>query len=195
MLERDWKLVEIHTKDSSSFFYPAYTKEEGWQRTHREDWENWSLENQFCYELIFNRQILLDDFHQFMLDDLCKYFNVKVSVENRKTQCWVVSKHDSKAVPRANKSEKMIIGGRGRTMSAQNQTMKEIIDRLSKMYSQHPPFVDETGITYPIDIRKELDRGKEAFDMEFIKEMFSEIGLQVTLEERDYPFVIVHDLN
>lgn len=62
---------------------------------------NWQEERQqesFCYELILPRA-REKDFHEFMLQDLGRFFNIKASVQRRETGCYILSRIESARVP------------------------------------------------------------------------------------------------
>uniref|UniRef100_F4C137 Redoxin domain protein n=1 Tax=Sphingobacterium sp. (strain 21) TaxID=743722 RepID=F4C137_SPHS2 len=201
MRQRDWRLIEVHTKDSTGYFYPQYTEHEGWQKEFGNNFKDWAKKNHYCYELIFNKWIDIDDFYNYMADDLCRYFNVKAYIATRKTKCWVTTVNNQKKIPlRSTSDDKMPLrlirnsNEKGKII-CKKQYMADIAASLSGSYNNEPPFLDETEINYPIDLEIDIEGIGEGFTPEIVIEKFAALGLQIELKERDYPFLIIEDLN
>jgi thiol-disulfide isomerase/thioredoxin len=195
MQKRDWKLVEIHTKDSIGFFYPSYTNEPNWTRTYGlTKFNEWAAKNLFCYELAFSKKIYLDDFYSLMANELDLFFHVKVSIENRPTDCWAITRLPSKLeYVNPDQSERKPLQISGTSISAKNQTPKEIADQLSEMYSNQPPFIDLTGTSERISLNKDFGDLSQGLTVSMIKSYLNSVGFDINLKKIKYPFLIIDD--
>ncbi|OJW14267.1 TlpA disulfide reductase family protein [Mucilaginibacter sp. 44-25] len=195
MQKRDWNFVEIHTKDSSSFFFPAYTNELNWTKRYGMTMFNeWSGKNLLCYELSFSKKINLAQFYLLMAKELSLYFNVKARVEMKPTDCWVITQLPSKFkendFKETNREPLQIVGT---SMVVKNQTFKEIAEQLSEMYGNEPPFIDLTGIKERISLKKDFADLSEGLKVSMLKDYFNRIGLDINLNKYNYPFLILDD--
>jgi len=197
MQERDWNYIEIHTKDSTSFFYPAYMKQENWQKKFgTKDFNKWLHKSTFCYELSFKKSVSSVDFHQYMVQDLIRYFNVTGRIEMKENACLVLTKIPGKVVPRSTKKVSIPWQDKSRFVAyAENRMMKDLIADLSSSYGNEPPFVDHTGIEYPIDflVDYEKDYKGEGLTLDILKRHFREIGIELKREKILHPFLVLTD--
>lgn len=201
MLRRDYQYVEVNTADTIGYFFPSYTREEDWVKKYKSQFSVWAENNLYCYELIFNQATSLDDFYEYMLDDLCRYFKVNVYLEDRKTKCWVISIEDPEQVPHESTVDSQetlqFIRSSNTTgrITCKKQPMVDIAKALSGAFTNEPPVLNETGITYPIDLELEIRglRAGEGFSPEIVFEKLSTLGFKVELKEHDYPFLVIED--
>lgn len=111
------------------------------------------LQKRYCYSL----QVPVQHPHPFWLQqimqaDLEQYFGIKVAVEEREMPCYVVrllapkEKFLTKGGASCNGQQAM-----GRVV-LQNAPMSALIQSLWGRYQQDTLFIDETGITAPIDL-------------------------------------------
>lgn len=197
MKDRDWNLVEIKTKDSTSFFLPKYTKDPNWHRKYgTSNFTKWLRANSFCYELSFKKVIDTTKFFLYMQQDLTRYFNVNGHVENRTKMCYVVSKVSKNKMPlKSAGGNKIPLNISGTVFQAQNQSIKQILERIDSFYPKADPFINETGISFNIDFFK--DFGTKflglGLPIEGIIERFEEMGFKIEKKMRPYPCLILND--
>jgi len=198
MNKRDWKLLEIHTRDSSKFFYPAYTNEPNWTRKYGlAGMDKWSSKNQFCYEIAFPKKVNPDDLYRIMGQELSICFNVKAEIVDKPVDCWVITKIPGKykhSRPGTTKSEP--IGFRknetGTAIESQNLSLKEIADQLSAFYSQEPPIIDLTGIKDRISLNHQFD---QPVSIQMMQAYLTTLGLNMQVEKHLYPTLVIYDLD
>lgn len=196
MQVRDSAFITIRTRDSAGFFLPVFTKKLDWQRSKMVEYQHWAERNLYCYELNFSNKISLDRFFKQMQNELSLLFNVRANVEYQDRNCWVITRHRSiLPVLRSKSSEIKILQIEGSSLVANNQTIKQIAERLSQLYGNEPPFVDRTGIDFNIDIKKNYYDLTKGLTISMVKTYFNEIGFDFTLKKIKYPCLIVYDNN
>jgi thiol-disulfide isomerase/thioredoxin len=192
------KLLSVNSKDSSSFFYPEYIKEENWKRKRgTKDWDKWKKENIYSYELNFKKGISHSLFYRYFQQDICRIFNINVKVVPKEKPCWVISNPKKSIIPPSDKEKVISLRVSENVLIGQKQTIQELITSLATLYQkQSLLFIDETNIGYPIDFYKTLASADytKTLDISSVAEYFKEIGLEMKLETRFYPHLEVTDL-
>jgi hypothetical protein len=144
--------------------------------------------------LAFSKKIDLDDFYSLMVNELDLFFHVKVRIENRPTDCWAITRLTSKLeYVNPDQSERKPLQISGTSITAENQTTKEIADQLSEMYSNQPPFIDLTGTSERISLNKDFGDLSQGLTVSMIKDYLNSIGLDINLKKIKYPFLIIDD--
>ncbi|HWW38291.1 TlpA disulfide reductase family protein [Pedobacter sp.] len=193
----EYKLIDIFTKDSASFFFPA---KEGQMREYGvEKYKKWERANSYCYELFFNRKVNPDQFYDIMAKELCLFFNVKVEMTKKPTECWVLTKLNKKILQSRTKgTEKQGYGFNDSKFIAKNQPLDEVVKILYSFFSKQPPFVNETGIKFNIDMEKDFKEALESgkgITIEVMRAYLNSIGLELKKKMHAYPHLTIYDLN
>lgn len=122
-------------KDSALIFSPQeYYARQKWQRNY-----------EYCYELIVPAKYSQDEARQFMLEDLSRYFGLKITREINNKPCWVLKKlpGDIPAISKepARPGPGTVQGGRFRLY---RNYIISLVNYLT-VYAPNP-VIDETGI-------------------------------------------------
>ncbi|WP_316837260.1 TlpA disulfide reductase family protein [Pedobacter nutrimenti] len=194
---RDYKLIDIITKDSASFFFPA---KEGEMREYGvEKYKEWERKNNYCYELYFNRKVGSNQFYDIMTKELCLFFNLKVEVTQKATECWVLTKLNNKILQSRSKgTEKKGYGFSDSKFTASNLPLDEITKILYGFFSKERPFVNETGIRFNINMEKDfktLFESGQGLSMDILQKYLNSIGLELKKKMHAYPHLMIYDLN
>jgi len=195
--EKFYNLIELHAKDTSSYYSPRHGNHAEWADSAKTNQFNkWQQKNLYCYELSFRSKVNLDSLYSIMAKEIDLLFNISAKIENRKTACWVITRLNSVPILSESKSSAASeLHLHSSTLIAQNQTWNQIAAALNNMYDKEPPFVDQTGINFPVDINKDLGDISNGFTLDMLKSYFKSIGLNITLENVDYPHLIIYDHN
>jgi len=153
MDDYDWNLVEVHTKDSSRYFYPAFIHQENWQRKYSKEIKQWSKKNEYCYELFFKGKIHQNEFYAQMVSDLSKVFHVKAYLKIDEKQSIIISVLTGKTVVKDTSRQLVEMHFEKATLIANGQTIDQLILDLNKFYPEMPRFVNHTNIKYPIAMK------------------------------------------
>jgi thiol-disulfide isomerase/thioredoxin len=194
MLAKDWKSIEIHTRDSSRFFYPAYITRPGWRAAHADDFKTWYQTYCFCYELSLNRKVPLDKFYGLMAQELSLYFNVTAKVEMRETDCLILTRKPAKfqLKPDTGQERKPLEIYNNR-LSAKGLTLADICRGLQGYFQFDPPFTDQTGLQGRFTLTKNFGYLKDNLTLEVFRAYLNEIGLDIHRGKCPYPFLVLYD--
>ena len=193
----DYNLTEIHTKDSIKFFRPEqiHNLPNRSQYKRRIDWEKEYL---YCYDLTIPNNISDTLFYQYMMDDLKRMFNVSCIARNRPMVCNVVSSISGSKYSLTNyhsTHHTTSVELFKRRLTLQHATVKDLVDKILGTFKDRDiPWVDESGITFPLDLVINFDPGTP-ITMEVVKNRLLEYGLKVKQEVRLYPVMVLEDLN
>lgn len=147
--------------------------------------------NRFTYSLIVPKDKAdIAYMQKIMQNDLESYFGYKVSVEKRMMPYYKLT-----ATKKA--KEKLLTSGKPMdefgdgiiNYTIINQPISRVVKALWAYNQSGPPFVDETGIDYNIDMKL-----KGVFtDLEDMKRILSGYGLSLELSKKEMNVVIVSD--
>nr|WP_183573854.1 TlpA disulfide reductase family protein [Mucilaginibacter sp. X5P1] len=194
---KDYKLIEFHAKDTSTYYVPSHINHAEWEDSVKmKKYKLWRKENLYCYEFSFRYRINCDSLYAVMVKEVNLFFNVSAKVENRKTNCWVITKIRSDESPAPSKDTTAIgLHLYQLSLIAQRQTWKQLAARLTDMYDQEPPFVDGTGTTFPVNINQRFTSLPNGFTIDVLRKYLNSIGLDIKLERVDYPHLVIYDHN
>lgn len=192
----DNNLMEVHTRDSIKFFRPGQIHDlknrEKFQK--RIDWEKDHL---FCYDLTVPENISDTLFFSYMMDDLTRSLHVSCKTVYRPKTCYVVSNFSGSKYSLTNfhsthDSTKVELFKFKLTL--QHATIKQLVDEiLAKFKIRDKPWIDESGISFPIDLVINFDKDK-SITLETIKSKLMEYGIKVEEKMRPYPVMQLIDL-
>lgn len=151
---------------------------------------NWQEERQqksFCYELILPRG-REKDFHDFMLQDLGRFFNIKASVQRRETGCYVLCRIESARVPLSSGG---IMADNLRSPALepkfmQNSWILSLTSHLNQIPGMLPVF-DETEINEKVD----LQLGKDLSSVASLNTALQPYGLVLKFETRPIDMLVL----
>ena len=192
---RDFNLMEIHAKDTSSYYTPSNANTDNWNdSTKMNAYELWRHKNEYCYELYFRSKVNIETFYSLMAKEINQFFNITAKIEDKETNCWVIVKQKPGNQPNvSNHFNETAFYLNSTSIIAEKQTIKQIAYSLSDLYGQQPPFVDQTGITYPIDLNYNFKIAGESLTIKSLRSYFNSIGLDIILKKVQYPHLIIYD--
>ncbi|WP_256009353.1 hypothetical protein [Desertivirga xinjiangensis] len=96
----------------------------------------------------------------FMLQDLCRYFNVNAAIKEQETDCYYLVHEPSASVPlsKGGKEENNFEAGEGQRHFLRNSDISSLISYLNNVPGMLPVF-DYTGITQKVDLELGTDPG------------------------------------
>ena len=149
-----------------------------------------SGENLFNYSLIVppekaTRKYLME----VMQRDLKNYFGYDAGIENPKVPYWSLKVSSAAKEKLKSKSEKEVVDGSHAGYSLKNVSIQRIIQLISGYHQQVPPFIDETGIDFKVDV--EIDAMMT--DLEDIVKALAKQGLILEKGEKEMPAIVIRD--
>lgn len=143
----------------------------------------------FGYELIAPPGL---DQYQLMREDLARFFpEIDAKVEIQKRKVWALKLEDGKTYPPSDSKEKLYQFSPVEA-KLQKSLLLGLIYQLNlySLQSSEYPLIDLTGIDYPIDIELKGNFSKP----EELKAAFSKAGLQMELEEKEIPVLVLRKI-
>ena len=151
------------------------------------------LYNFYCYELTLPKDIPKDDAACIILNDLSRFLNVSISVDSITTSCYVLKKisraknivSSKRGTPEIN-----LFTPSGHEKVLKNQPLSRLIKAMNsgKWKDARPVVIDETGITYPVDIRLQVTSINKIPEMQ---KALLPYGLQLEPVIRKIPMVVI----
>ena len=152
--------------------------------------DTYNKKNVFNYSLIVpsskaTREYLMG----VMQRDLKDYFGYEVSIEKRIVPYWrlIADKPAKKRL--ANTSGTVLRNVSHTGFSLKNVPMKEVILTIWGYHQMEPPFIDETGIDYNIDLEIDV----LLTDLKAIQKAFRKKGLILERGTKEMPAIVIRD--
>lgn len=147
--------------------------------------------NVFNYELIVPRDKSKRSLMQQMMQrDLQNYFGYKVTVETRIMPYWKITTLPGAGEKLRARGTQRYWGGDGHSTTVlKAMPMETVINLLWSKYQNAPPFVDETGITYKID----LTLNAILNDLNDVKKELQKNGLVLEKSEKEMKVIVIRD--
>lgn len=204
------KRVFVEVKDSLS--YMRYANKElqplaffpkKFPYLHYANRHEFDADNMYTYRLKLPYGIPDDQVFECIMDDLNRYFPIKGKVEKREVPAWVIRSTDS-AYEKLNSDkadEKFIFTND--SLGIINKPI-DMFFYLLKNFVDAEPFIDETGIDYPIDLIIDFHDSpfrdplnglvtNSPLDRDMLKASLEAKGLTMTLENREVEVLIIYD--
>jgi len=191
-------LIEIRTKDSVQFFPPNGNSHGPGDRA---EWERAHL---FSYALTLPKKVPDSLFSIYIYQDMMRQFGIRVSKENRMTDCIVVTRN-GKELKKSEGNQSIKASLRftpNYTLVIKNANISDILDLLYRTIpsKQMPlPYLNKVKLLEDEYFNLELDFSKESnveqtgVTPEMIHNRFSEFGFKFQKEKHLYPKLIVTD--
>lgn len=175
---RNWHYIELHTSDSTRFFFPEENKALFSRSTYAvpgttyaEQRENWLNDHLYCYELRLPAAVPTGEFGRYLLEDLNRFFPVRGSMEQRRLFCPVMLRgpgFDARSFRQAEPQNKPAFVRTAQQLTVNGRTLNEVIAYLAQYYDFElalTPLINETGIDYPVDLQLAIRRGESVADI------------------------------
>jgi len=195
-----FNLVEFQIADSLKYFAPKANTNDLKKSKYKTEYE-WEKENCYCYELTLPEPVKDSVAFDYMFNDLQRKFHLNANIVNEKRLCTIVTlpeKSKRKLFKPSDKDSSFYrIDSIG--IVAECITLKKLLEKLNSdirpnlnaIPTDHP-YINETGIEYPIDLNLKFTNKKITFqDVKKILE--TKYGLQFKLEERNYPVLVIKE--
>ena len=201
------KLMEVHTRDSLRLFYPSEILKKLLNGSKYKDLESWGEENTYCYALTLPKRVKHTKFRDYMFSDLERQFNIRASIESRKTQGMVVTlDRERKFTPLSGKSDTKpsIIWISTQKLKIENSSIDAILNWMYASYDDRYiklPFFNEVAPERDIRINTTLNfadlinEKQLSVSPEMIWKKLGEYGFRFREGIRNYPILILKDLN
>lgn len=154
-----------------------------------EDWLNeWSKKNIYSYELITKNYLADTLFFKYMMEDLNRYFDIKVKVEKKLIPCLVIKLPDIKDTvlfKSGSNSPRWFWSATADTLKRiRDFPLRYVVNYLNGFIS-NDPVVDETNYTGPVDLNLNISgcaHGIKFNEDQLIRNL-SKYGLEVVRED------------
>jgi thiol-disulfide isomerase/thioredoxin len=201
-------LFNLAYGDTVPFLYPLFLRDVDSLPNHYGQWaanplvessrsslfnfDPYSPKNVYSYALIIpDSNLSAKKLQQMMQRDLKNYFSMYATVEVRKMPCWKIIASEN--------AEKMLKTRGGEPawtdspsdFSLQNQPVNSLLVQIWGLFQNEPIFVDETNITYNIDLIIHAILS----DMNDIKKELQKYGLDLVRAEKDMKTIVIRDLS
>ncbi|SDE97959.1 soil-associated protein, TIGR03435 family [Mucilaginibacter pineti] len=146
---------------------------------------SWNSKHLYNYELTFPPQ-LIDSALKLMQDDLRRYFDLTVHIENRQAPCFVLKKVGSlkHEAPDSFEPETNIDEKDNKPKYFRNYPLTALIDQMNDVLKI--PLIDETGFGGKLNVNLPADLTNE----DLLKRSFKEQGFILNKEKRELSFLV-----
>lgn len=143
--------------------------------------------NIFCYNLTVNgAKLSWEKMQQNMQRDLQNYFGYQVTVETRKMPYWKLIKIKGYENLKT-KGGKYRVSSRADGITLVNNPSEVLVNMLWSTHQSGPPFVDETGLTWNIDIAIDA----VVTDLEDLRTELRKKGLDLVKALKDTQVIVI----
>lgn len=182
----------IEVKDTG--LYRSITPDIGDSIVYGAAYENWAINNTYCYSLKVPIEMASKKF-DIMLDDINRQMRIMKSiegvVEKRKMKCYVLTRTSNKD-KLSTKSAVTEESENRYYMHFRNYPMKMMVQKLSEYYLQlsQYPLVDETGYSGNIDI----DINADLSDINDLNKAFEPYDITIKEDYKDIETMVVRQI-
>lgn len=149
-------------------------------------------QNFFTYQFISRQPLPPGKIRSFMLDDIKRYFGVDCYWSKEKKMCLVLTAPDTMKL--SGKGGEPVGGVSHTHIKVNNITVQELIDNVLAVTDYHHgpyPWVDETGFKGTL---REISFKCDVLDWKELANNLRPFGLQLKLEEREVPILVIYEL-
>ncbi len=185
---------------------PKLYRSSAFHATNHVERNMWNNTNRFCYSVKI-KPLEQEDIFEKMKYDLCDFFNVTCSVENRKIKCMVLKRISSddkihtKGGDEIGASEIYKNGDTTRTLIFQNSSFDQLfgqiipyIDNISMVTGAQLPLINGTKYTGRIDAEFP-NWGADNWSIALLRKSLQKYGLDLVEEYRNMDVLVVSDDN
>ncbi|MDX3917447.1 MULTISPECIES: TlpA family protein disulfide reductase [Olivibacter] len=166
---------------------------------NRQEYDN---DNTYIYKLHVPYGTADSSIFRVAMEDLNRYFPIKGKVEKRKVPVWVIRRNNKQPIkPSDGDSSRLILTNT--EIGIVNKPIDDIFFLLTRFVNADP-FINETGLKYPIDLVVNFKNSKlrdpknglvnnSPLDSEILKNTLEDKGLTMVREYREVDLLIVSD--
>lgn len=150
-------------------------------------------ENFYTYQFVSMKPLPYEKMRSLMLNDIKKYFGLDCYWTKAVKKCLVLTATDTAKL--AWKGGEPIAGVSNTSIEANNLSVQELIDNIMAVTNYHHgpyPWVDETnfkGMMGEIKVNANIE------DWQELANALHPFGLQLTLEEREVPILVIYEVD
>ena len=182
-------LVEVISKDSLKIRQPGNIN-----NTTFKTKTDWFEHNAYCYDLSFKKPIAQDSLFGKMKSDLNYFFGYKVNLQEKERMSTIIRFRPGIRYPKSKGGEKIFeLTASGIKM--QNMTIQEFIFFLNHYFYKLDPILDQTGISYPIDLILENEDPKKGFNFNKGISLMKKRGFIFQKEKHLASVLVIQDFN
>ncbi|TXJ28256.1 MAG: TlpA family protein disulfide reductase [Chitinophagaceae bacterium] len=174
--------VLLKVKDSTKFIY------------FPDDWDIWSLDNAYCYEIIYPKGTSLSKRNKKLLSDLKLFFGLNCYYDSLYTDCWVLRQTGTGIKQSREKVTSVsLLGNDVYTRQMTNAPMSKLLFALNYQVparSLNPIVLDETGFTGTLDLRLPL---KDLTDFHALAKLLAGYNISLTKEKRIIKLLVLEE--
>lgn len=193
----NFKLIELHVTDSTRFLYPGLI-ENLYKTTKYKNRRQWVEANTYCYELCIPKGVKEKLFCSYIKQDIERYFNITSWIKDKKIPCWVITGQPDKHIFKRSTIRKPWLQLTGNTKDSATLIVRHhsLIDIMNFFLNRnsYDPYVNGTGINYPIDMTLQfthLKGGSVSIDQ--LKKKLEQYGFMFKKEIKLYPVLTISD--
>jgi len=174
------KQVAWEVKDRSLYIRPVYDT----SFTRR------MQQTAHCYELILPPSFSLGEAYDIMYEDICRFFHIKTSMQQRLLQCWVLQQTGAVKLPASNREGLYREDNDYTKAVLQNRPVSDLVSFLNK--PGLPLLLDETAHKANIDL--EIDMGDKDYSIAGINRKLAPYNLTLKQAVRYVPVLVITEV-
>jgi len=121
--------------------------------------------------------------------ELKNCFGFDASLEMRDFPCWTLTVRKDTAVSLKSKGQQIEMDDSPKQIRLKNGSIEQLLLGIGAYHQDQTPFIDETGIDYPIDIQVDalLDNLPE------VQQALRKNGLELSKKKRPMKVIVIRD--
>jgi thiol-disulfide isomerase/thioredoxin len=190
-------LTEVHTADSSRFYWPGSGKRpQGYSGVSQDEW---GRNNTYSYEFRAGRKIDDSLFTSHVVSDLELNLGVKSYKTMKKRFCWVVTgDHQNAALKQSATDEKPFIKIVNNQVIVRHMTMDLFLHWATVICAKGKriqPYLNRTKVDYPMSFTLDLgpDPSKYTSQDHLDQCVTAQLGLKFELRQELFPILVIED--
>jgi len=188
--DENYKLIEIHTNDTIRLVQKAFAHSKETLARYGSNL-SWGMQNAYCYELILPKPEPDTLVSSYVMADLLRNLPVRAWIDTRERNCQVLSLDKAKITfTRSGEGEPIFRFGASE-VEIRNMTIKEILQYLNHYYPDLDPFIDETGLNYPLNLKMYYEKG--GLNFAGFKALMEKAGFVFKVKKNKVKVLIIDD--
>ena len=197
ILKIDYNLIDVHTNDSTKFFWPKQSPE-SFKKSEYATRDEWKQSNLYSYELILPYAVSDSAFFSYMLNDLERSFGIKHKKIYKPYQSLIIRGVAPDSRSSSETETKASIDIEDGYLIAKNILLIDLLHQINAAYlriNTEPTFryiFNESEVQYPVDIKIPVLEHYESGDP-LIYAICEQLGLTTNIEIREIPSLKLMD--
>lgn len=191
-LKNNTHMIVLEIKDSVNVVHPLSYK----LSNAVKDEDRRRLENTYCYELIVPKPVPTKEFGKYMMEDLNRYFDVYGTIEKRWVDCYsLIKKVNNNNKWRSEFSISKIVSSKKGNQLIIEQLNYVTLDQFVRYLNFENtgiPFVNDTGIVGPVDLKIGIPMGYH-LNIEELRNRLNVYGLDFVKTKKMMDILVIRD--